>query len=42
MGIGEIIAVLETVAPDRECHAFSPSCAPGKAKLAASRSPACA
>src|SRR5262245_55831820 len=24
MGIGEIIAVLETVAPDRECHAFSP------------------
>jgi hypothetical protein len=40
MDVGEIIAVLETVAPDRECHAFSPSCAPDKATVAASRSPA--
>src|SRR6516165_11897666 len=30
MGVGEIIAVLETVAPDRECHASSPSCLPTK------------
>src|SRR6266478_1098402 len=40
MAVGEIIAVLETIAPDRECHVFSPSCAPDKAKVAASRSPA--
>src|SRR5215471_15378539 len=26
MGVGEIIAVLETVAPDRERHTSSPSC----------------
>src|SRR5262249_15981845 len=30
MSVGEVIAVLETVAPDRECHASSPSCLPTK------------
>src|SRR5262249_45580139 len=30
MGVGEIIAVLETVAPDRERHTPSPSCLPTK------------
>src|SRR5262249_26918798 len=30
IGVGEIIAVLETVAPDRERHTPSPSCLPTK------------
>src|SRR5262249_16493334 len=39
MGVGEIIAVLETVAPDRERHASSPSCLSTKLRWQRSCSP---